>query len=192
MTLDHLVASDFRNMSGADGEDETAQATLASVEEMLEGYEWATDDILGRKGSTGTADQIEARLLDELSALEKVYNHLLCLVSLQCSDFYYSQANVHSFIESDDRIDLVIKYLDESIAELDAMESYVSSYKIHLNVSTSMHNIAMRDSEREYQEVADDISYIESQNRGLQVQTQNQRALVNELEQLLVSHIGQY
>jgi hypothetical protein len=37
------------------------------------------------------------------------------------------------------------------------------------------------------QAVSDDISFIESQNRGLQVQTSNQQALLNELRQLLVS-----
>jgi hypothetical protein len=36
------------------------------------------------------------------------------------------------------------------------------------------------------QAVSDDISYIESQNRGLQVQTSNQQALLTELRQLLV------
>lgn len=36
------------------------------------------------------------------------------------------------------------------------------------------------------QAVSDDISYIESQNRGLQVQTSNQKALLAELENLLV------
>jgi len=53
------------------------------------------------------------------------------------------------------------------LAELDSMDSIVASYKIHLNV------------------VNDDIVYIQSQNRGLQVQTQNQRALLAELEELL-------
>lgn len=120
---------------------------MASVEEMLEGYEWASDDVLGQKRTRGAVAQIEARLLDELMALEK--------------------ANIHSFIESDDRVGLVLKYLDEAIAELDNMDSLVSSYKIHLNA------------------VNDDISFIQSQNRGLQVQTQNQRALLGELEQLL-------
>ncbi|KAG6821354.1 hypothetical protein H0H93_014151 [Arthromyces matolae] len=47
------------------------------------------------------------------------------------------------------------------------MDSLVSSYKIHLNT------------------VSDDILYIQSQNRGLQVQNQNQRALLAELENLL-------
>ena len=36
------------------------------------------------------------------------------------------------------------------------------------------------------QEVADDILYIQSQNQGLQVQTQNQRALLSEIANLLV------
>ena len=53
-------------------EDTTAQATLDSMEEMLEGYEWATDDIMGRRSMTGAADRMEARLLDELMALDKV------------------------------------------------------------------------------------------------------------------------
>ncbi|KAI0328157.1 hypothetical protein GY45DRAFT_1326692 [Cubamyces sp. BRFM 1775] len=128
-------------------EDESAQATLQSVEEMLEGYEWASDDILGRRALSGTAEQIEARLLDELMALDK--------------------ANIHSFIESDDRVLTVLKYLDDAITELDTMQSVVSSYKIHLNA------------------VSDDIAYIQGQGRGLQVQTQNQRALLNELEELL-------
>ncbi|KAJ7102098.1 exocyst complex component sec3 subunit [Mycena belliarum] len=130
-----------------DGEEETAQAMMSNVEEMIEGYEWAIDDVIGRKSSRGAADLIEARLLDELLALDK--------------------ANIHSFLESDDLIDVVLKYMDEAILELDNMDSLVSSYKIHLNA------------------VGDDISYIQSQNRGLQVQTQNQRALLAELENLL-------
>jgi hypothetical protein len=47
---------------------------MANVEEMLEGYEWASDDILGRMRGRGAVDQIEARLLDELMALEKVFH----------------------------------------------------------------------------------------------------------------------
>lgn len=144
--LDRLI---FRGSgtSDPDGEEETTQDIMSSVEEMLEGYEWASDDILGRTRSKGAVDQIAARLLDELMALEK--------------------ANIHSFIESDDRVALVLNFLDEAILELDNMDSLVSSYKIHLNA------------------VNDDISFIQSQNRGLQVQTQNQRALLGELEQLL-------
>lgn len=76
-SLDRLIAGhggpegDGDGGGEGDGE-ETAQATMASVEEMLEGYEWASEDVMGRKTARGTADLIEARLLDELMALEKV------------------------------------------------------------------------------------------------------------------------
>ncbi|EPT01488.1 hypothetical protein FOMPIDRAFT_1120199 [Fomitopsis schrenkii] len=154
-TLNQLLSGDVIMYEPLDGEaesnrameDTTAQATLDSMEEMLEGYEWATDDIMGRRSMTGAADRMEARLLDELMALDK--------------------ANIHSFIESDDRVNIVLKFLEDSISELDNMDSVISSYKIHLNA------------------VNEDIAYIQSQNRGLQVQTQNQRALMDELEELL-------
>jgi len=116
---------------------------------MLEGYEWVSDDVIGLKMSKGAVELIEARLLDELTALDK--------------------ANIHSFLESDDRLALVIKYMDEAISEIDNMENLISTYKIHLNT------------------VNDDILYIQSQNKGLQVQTQNQRALLEELQNHLVS-----
>ncbi|KAK0208183.1 exocyst complex component Sec3-domain-containing protein [Desarmillaria ectypa] len=144
VTIDRLIGS---NVNEADGEEENAQATMANVEEMIEGYEWASEDIIGRKTARGAAEMIEARLLDELMALEK--------------------ANIHSFLESDDRIGIVLQYMDDAITELDSMGSLIQSYKIHLNA------------------VGDDISYIQSQNRGLQVQTQNQHALLAELENLL-------
>ena len=44
--------------------------SLATVK--CENVRWASDDILGRRALTGTAEQIEARLLDELMALDKV------------------------------------------------------------------------------------------------------------------------
>jgi hypothetical protein len=69
--LDRLVAGDYPE-DGSAGEEETSQATMASVEEMLEGFEWASDDFFGKKNAKGAADLVEARLLDELIALEKV------------------------------------------------------------------------------------------------------------------------
>ncbi|KZT33260.1 hypothetical protein SISSUDRAFT_1054465 [Sistotremastrum suecicum HHB10207 ss-3] len=130
------------NEFGFDG-DGTA-ATLADVEDMLDGYEWTE---MNYTRGRSAADQIEAMLHDELMALEK--------------------ANIHSFIESDDRILHVLKYVDDALKDLDSMDQMVQSYKIHLNA------------------VGDDISHIQSQNRGLQVQTQNQRALLGELNRLL-------
>jgi len=70
-TLDRLILG-ADTQTEIDGEEENAQATLANVEEMIEGYEWASDDVIGRKVTRGTVDMIEARLLDELMALEKV------------------------------------------------------------------------------------------------------------------------
>ncbi|KAF9456160.1 exocyst complex component, sec3 subunit [Collybia nuda] len=146
-TLDQLIIGGRGTYPDGEGNDENAIATMSNVEEMIEGYEWASDSIIGRRTARGAADLIEARLLDELMALDK--------------------ANIHSFLESDDRIGVVLKFMDDAISELDNMDSLVSSYKIHLNT------------------VNDDILYIQSQNRGLQVQTQNQRTLLNELETLL-------
>jgi len=120
---------------------------MSNVEDMLEGYDWASDDVIGRKNAKGAVDLIEARLTGELMALEN--------------------ANIHSFLESDDQVMMVINHMDEAIAELDNLDSILSSYKIHLNA------------------VSDDILHIQGQNRGLQIQTQNQRALHDEIEGLI-------
>ncbi|ETS61045.1 hypothetical protein PaG_04983 [Moesziomyces aphidis] len=130
-------------------EDEDENSTLVAVEEMLEGFEWRNGGAkgYGTAAGKGTADMIEARLLDELSALES--------------------ANIHAIIESDDRVALVVKHMEEALAELDMMDSMIAGFKVQLNAR------------------ADDISHIESQNRGLQVQTSNQRTLMGEIENLI-------
>ncbi|CAE7053984.1 unnamed protein product [Rhizoctonia solani] len=51
---------------GADGD--TGESALANVEDMLDGFEW---QLKSGGAPGGTADQIEARLKDELMALEK-------------------------------------------------------------------------------------------------------------------------
>jgi hypothetical protein len=130
--LDRLIFRGF-GTSGVEGEEESTQDVMASVEEMLEGYEWASDDILGRTRNRGAVDQIAARLLDELMALEKVYSITSLLTMVTVNGLL--QANIHSFVETDDRVTLVLKFLDEAILELDNMDSLVSSYKIHLNAS---------------------------------------------------------
>lgn len=71
-TVDRLIVDAPEPELDGEGEEENAQATLANVEEMLEGYEWVSEDVIGRKLSKGAVDLIEARLLDELTALEKV------------------------------------------------------------------------------------------------------------------------
>ncbi|KAG9054875.1 hypothetical protein FS842_003912 [Serendipita sp. 407] len=141
--VDRLLAGGEKGI----GEDESNEATLANIEEMLDGYEWAVSaSVGGWEEPKGAADQIEARLLKELGALDA--------------------ANMYSFVESDTRVATVLGFIDEALKELDEMDGSITSYKIHLNA------------------VNDDISYIQSQNRGLQVQTQNQRGLLKELEGL--------
>ncbi|SPO39858.1 related to Exocyst complex component Sec3 [Pseudozyma flocculosa] len=135
-------------------DDEDEDSTLQAVEEMLEGFEWRgigarhfPDSGLAPATGKGTADVIEARLLDELSALES--------------------ANIHAIIESDDRVALVVQHMEEALAHLDMMDSMIAGFKVQLNSR------------------ADDISHIESQNRGLQVQTSNQRTLMAEIDNLI-------
>ena len=86
--LDRLLATDSAIIAnsgarGGDNEEESVRATLTSVEEMLDGFELATEDLFGKSSrgrlglgasvaGTGSAEQIEAQLLDELMALEKV------------------------------------------------------------------------------------------------------------------------
>ncbi|PWZ03105.1 hypothetical protein BCV70DRAFT_197338 [Testicularia cyperi] len=138
-----------KNSAPVDPE-EDENSTLVAVEEMLEGFEWrnAGGRIFGGAASgKGTADVIEARLLDELSALDS--------------------ANIHAIIESDDRVALVVQHMEEALSHLDMMDSMIAGFKVQLNAR------------------ADDISHIESQNRGLQVQTSNQRTLMAEIENLI-------
>lgn len=131
----------------ATAEEDTA---LAHVEEMLEGFEFRSNLKASSRtymAGKGTADVIEARLLDELAALEA--------------------ANIHAIIESDDRVNLVVQQMEQALQQLDMIDSIIAGYKMQLNGR------------------AEDISHIESQNRGLQVQTSNQRSLSLEIEKLL-------
>ncbi|CAG8800717.1 20469_t:CDS:10, partial [Cetraspora pellucida] len=77
-------------------------------------------------------------------------------------------ANIHAMVESDDRVNSVIEQIEKAINELDNMDSWLSIYTAELN--------SMGD---------EDIHHIESQNRGLQVQTANQKALLSELDRLI-------
>ncbi|KAE8232462.1 hypothetical protein CF326_g2505 [Tilletia indica] len=157
-------------LDGGEDDDDDEDPTLAYVEEMLEGFEWrpmigegafgagfgkrrrlakGSDVMFGGNAtaSVGTADVIEARLLKELSALE--------------------EANIHGMVESDERVGLVIKHMDDALLQLDTMESMIMRFKMSLNG---------RD---------EDINHIESQNGALQIHTSNQQKLAAEIERLL-------
>ncbi|KAG2186053.1 hypothetical protein INT43_002491 [Umbelopsis isabellina] len=78
-------------------------------------------------------------------------------------------ANVHAIIESDERVTTVVGHIERALEELESMENWLLLYAAELN------------------SMGDDIHQIEWQNRGLQVQTANQRSLVTELQELLAS-----
>ena len=76
-------------------------------------------------------------------------------------------SGIHSMIESDDRVIQIVQHIEDALASLDQLDGMVATYKMQLNAR------------------AEDIAFIEGQNRGLQVQTSNQRLLLQEIETLL-------
>ncbi|WFD25448.1 hypothetical protein MNAN1_000408 [Malassezia nana] len=87
---------------------------LAQVEEMLEGLEWkghkaATES---REAQVGTADVIEARLLEELAALDA--------------------SGIHAMMEPDDRVKAVLHGLDDALLQLDRLDASVGGAKMQL------------------------------------------------------------
>ncbi|GAA5888974.1 hypothetical protein JCM5296_002762 [Sporobolomyces johnsonii] len=142
-------------------EDAIDDATvLSNVEEMLEGFEWrGTVGAYSGSGSGGM-DGGEGRKKGRGKADEIEKRLIGELKALEA-------ASIHAIMESDDRVTGVIKHLDDALAELDRMDLMMGLYKTQLNLMT------------------DDIAHIESQNRGLQVQTSNQRALLAELDKLM-------
>jgi len=95
--LDRLMSGTSGTQNDGEGEEETVHATMADVEEMLEGYEWASEDIIGRKSSRGAADLIEARLLDELLALEKVARSLTFSGVMRTNVYFARQTYILSW-----------------------------------------------------------------------------------------------
>ena len=76
-------------------------------------------------------------------------------------------SGIHAMIEPDERVARVLKDIDDALLQLDRLDASVAGYKMQL-LSRS-----------------EDIGYIQSQNRGLQVQTSNQHLLLQEVEALL-------
>ncbi|GAA5904040.1 uncharacterized protein JCM6883_002064 [Sporobolomyces salmoneus] len=139
---------------------------LSNVEEMLEGFEWRGSvghySGDGGSGSSGGGGGGKGRKADEIE--KRLIGELKALEA----------ASIHAIMETDDRVTGVIKHLDDALGELDRMDLLIGLYKTQLNL------------------VTDDIGHIESQNRGLQVQTSNQRALLSELDKLMSTiHIAE-
>ncbi|GAA5951609.1 hypothetical protein JCM8115_005195 [Rhodotorula mucilaginosa] len=138
------------------------ETILANVEEMLEGFEWRGGDIGGggalmgsRGGNAGGGGRKGRSKADEME--RRLISELKALEA----------ASIHAIMESDDRVVGVVKQVDNALAELDKMDLMIGLYKTQLSLMN------------------DDIAHIESQNRGLQVQTSNQRALLDEIDKLM-------
>ncbi|KAF4595766.1 Exocyst complex, component Exoc1 [Ophiocordyceps camponoti-floridani] len=71
------------------------------------------------------------------------------------------------FEEEDERVAAIKRGIDQAIAECDEMDNLLTLYAVELST------------------LSEDISYIEAQGQGLQVQTANQKLLRRELESLL-------
>ncbi|RDA92421.1 hypothetical protein CP533_4706 [Ophiocordyceps camponoti-saundersi (nom. inval.)] len=71
------------------------------------------------------------------------------------------------FQEEDERVDAIKRGIDLAISECDEMDNLLTLYAVELST------------------LSEDISYIEAQGQGLQVQTANQKLLRRELESLL-------
>ena len=153
----------LRAMEGAraDMMDEDEDATLLNVEEMLEGFEWNAKDGLAQASVKAFAANGAMTAGSGYKAADLIEARLLS--ELQAIE----AASIHAIIESDDRVSHVIQHIEEALTQLDVMDGIMSTFKASLNARN------------------EDISHIESQNRGLQVQTSNQRVLAEEIERLL-------
>ena len=81
---------------------------------MLEGFEWkghksAADS---RQAQVGTVDVIEARLLEELAALDA--------------------SGIHAMVEPDDRVKAVLQGLDDALLQLDRLDASLGGSKMQL------------------------------------------------------------
>lgn len=96
-TVERLIIDAAETQLDGEGEDENAQAILTNVEEMIEGYEWASEDAISRKMTKGAVDLIEARLSDELMALEKV-NEAISYMRINFISIYFPRQTFTRFL----------------------------------------------------------------------------------------------
>ncbi|KAI0228545.1 hypothetical protein L0F63_005785 [Massospora cicadina] len=76
-------------------------------------------------------------------------------------------ANIGAVLETDQKVEAILSQLELAINELDGIDSWLTLYKTELD------------------SYGDDIFQIQSLNEMLQIQSQNQRALLSELEVVL-------
>lgn len=149
-------------------------ATLINVEEMLESIDFRTvhtdpgrlnlgslnlGSIAGGGAYSTTPGALMTRAKGQGTADVIEASLLSELEALE-------SANIHSILNGDDRLATVLQHVDAALSQLDSIDSLVASFKLSLNSR------------------AEDIGFIEGQNRGLQVMNSNWRALQREIEQL--------
>jgi hypothetical protein len=96
--------------------EEEQTVLLNNVEEMLEGFEWRSlgSTTGGGGGSRVEGMDLEKSLIGEVKALE--------------------DASIYAIIESDDRVGIVVRHIDETLAELERLEQMMGLYKTQLLV----------------------------------------------------------
>lgn len=189
------------------GHDEGEDVILANVEEMLEGWDWSALTLQGSLGKAGSSStlkdggkgEMERRLADELGALEAVSVHdsrVPCSPPRTDTALCLDYAGQHPLVPRGGRASCARARTyrsgdppagrdgrkDPQLQDA-AQRACPRGRPIRIDQSRSRPAPC-------FQAVSDDISYIESQNRGLQVQTSNQKALLAELENLLVRAIS--
>lgn len=110
------------------------------IDEAIRDFKWTAH---------AGVDSLAARLQDELAMLES--------------------SNIHTMVESDERMDDLMAKLDRGILQCDDMANLLTIYEFELGT------------------VSDHIKHIESQSQGLQVETANQKSLVEEISRVLSS-----
>jgi len=94
---------------------------------------------------------------DATALVERLYNEL---AEIEAN-------NVHSIFECEEQANLVVTQLDSAISELDLIDDLLTDYSKKLN------------------DMGNDVKQIENKNKNLQIQTENQKILYNELSELL-------
>jgi hypothetical protein len=119
----------------------------------------------------------EPSALNELTILEsyaetytKDFTETQSIDSRLILDLAESEAeNVRAIMEADEQVDVIIQQLESAIRELDSIEAWSEAFKVQLKI------------------IGEDVQLIQSQNRAMHVQTRNQKALLHDVDELLVS-----
>lgn len=86
--------------------------------------------------------------------------------------------------QQEGKVDQLAKLIEKTVEECDELDGLLTLYSHEMSVSNFLH-LSICQPANVDQTLNDDVSYIEAQSQGLQVQTANQKLLQNELQNLL-------